>query len=327
MIFRPLQLIFTLFILSIFFLPAILPRSVNSGFVSPLNLSSLSQNLVSSSSAVPIASHYTVDQITTHLQNARLKVGLPVLKTDIAVCQTGEGLIFSASPSAQLTAHDLTPFCPQCNQKAFLTIEGNYFIPGQVPWMADDQVTKLISGAFTHLCVYQTESHALLLLGKISTPSTASKADEFKSSSVSPLNFSESQLWQALVDYRHAHTKPDLQTVDSLCQYARERVAEHIKLFAEKPKNEYANQDKYPLDAHAGFQRDGTSGYLFEKTGFNVVAENLAYWPAATSPNQVIEWGWDTSTEGHREAQLSDEYSHACLSGGEGFYVAIFARN
>ena len=93
------------------------------------------------------------------------------------------------------------------------------------------------------------------------------------------------------------------------------------------PKEEYKNPDKYPLDAHAGFERDGDSGYLFEVTGFNAVAENLAYWPSAEYPNQVIEWGWDTSTEGHREAQLSDEYSHACLAGGDGFYVAIFARN
>jgi uncharacterized protein YkwD len=94
-----------------------------------------------------------------------------------------------------------------------------------------------------------------------------------------------------------------------------------------KTIEEYPNQSKYPLDNHAGFISDGESGYLFTTTEFNVVAENLAYWPTAQYASQVIEWGWDTSTEGHREAQLSTDYTHACLSGRNGFFVAIFGRH
>jgi hypothetical protein len=232
-----------------------------------------------------------------------------------------------ATRSGQLSTADLAGFCPACHQKAYLTIEGNYFVPGESPWMQTDEVSTLITQDFTHLCLYQTNHWVLLLLGAISNQAPSAKIPAHQTSPASAINFTEDQLWQALVDYRHAHQKPDLQTVDSLCQYARERVAEHLKLYQEQPPSEYQNQDKYPLDAHAGFMRDGESGYLFEKTGFNFVAENLAFWPDATSANQIIEWGWDTSTEGHREAQLSSEYSHACLSGNQGFYVAIFARN
>jgi uncharacterized protein YkwD len=92
-----------------------------------------------------------------------------------------------------------------------------------------------------------------------------------------------------------------------------------------KPQ-EYPVPDKYPLDAHAGFAADADSGYVFEITGKNYVAENLAYWPSAQAATHVIEWGWDSSTEGHREAQLSNDFTHACITGQEGFYVAIFGR-
>lgn len=142
-----------------------------------------------------------------------------------------------------------------------------------------------------------------------------------------PKNFTESQLWQALVDYRHTHQKPDLLPDERLCVYARGRIAEHLQLFASTDKENYPKPDKYPLDAHAGFVRDGDSGYLFESTGFQAIAENLAYWPSAQYANQVIEWGWDTSTEGHREAQLTTDYTHACLTGQDGFFIALFARH
>ena len=40
---------------------------------------------------------------------------------------------------------------------------------------------------------------------------------------------------------------------------------------------------------------------------------------------QIIEWGWDSSTP-HRNAQLSNDWTHACVSGRFPFYVGIFAH-
>lgn len=85
------------------------------------------------------------------------------------------------------------------------------------------------------------------------------------------------------------------------------------------------DSDQEPLDAHAGFKRDADNGVLFDRTGFPAVAENLAYLPDFRTATEIIEWGWDTSTS-HREAQLSNEWTHGCVVGTRPIYVGIFAR-
>lgn len=280
--------------------------------------------------AIPKAksiSHYGQAEIVSGLQQARKQIDLAEFEIDSAMCSAAETIFHTLEVQAELSTEDLQIFCPNCSKKAYYSIEGNYKIPSETAWFQINQAQQLISQNYSHLCVYADDQKALLLLGDVNSQTQSNAKNKSISSDIPIYNFTESQLWQAFVDYRHAHTKPDILLSESLCQYARERVAEHVNLFESKAKEEYQNQDKYPLDAHAGFMRDGDSGYVFEKTGFNVVAENLAYWPSAQYPHQVFEWGWDTSTEGHREAQLSDEYTHACISGQEGFYVAIFGRN
>ena len=130
---------------------------------------------------------------------------------------------------------------------------------------------------------------------------------------------SEMDLWNALFSYRASHQRTSLARDESICSYARERVNEHSeRLKALEP-------DQEPLDAHAGFKRDADSGTLFERTGFPAVAENLAYLPDSRTATEIIEWGWDTSTS-HREAQLSNEWTHGCVVGTRPFYVALFGR-
>lgn len=220
--------------------------------------------------------------------------------------------------------------CPTCTSFGFIVAQ-NVLLPETMyqSWQPDSSASAVLNHPeATKACVAIQDRNVAILVYE---PSSNSQEEVSLSDETSPPaiihNFTEDELWQALVDYRHAHQKPDLLRSESLCSYARKRVEEHITLFATTAKEVYPRQDKYPLDAHAGFTRDGESGYLFETTGFRVVAENLAYWPTATYPHQIIEWGWDTSTEGHREAQLSTDYTHACLTGHDGFYVALFARN
>lgn len=129
----------------------------------------------------------------------------------------------------------------------------------------------------------------------------------------------ETDLWNALLSYRASHQRTSLERDESLCLYARDRVSEH----SERVKT--LSDDQEPLDAHAGFQRDADSGVLFEKTGFPAISENLAYLPNSMTATQIVEWGWDTSTS-HREAQLSNEWTHGCVVGTRPFYVAIFTR-
>ena len=134
-----------------------------------------------------------------------------------------------------------------------------------------------------------------------------------------PPTISEANLYNALQDYRTANSRTHLVFEENLCVYARKRVQEHLR------RLETLKPDETPLDAHAGFQRDADSGELFRVTDMKAVAENLAYLPAYTTATQIIEWGWDSSTA-HRDAQLSNDWTHVCLSGKYPFYVGIFGR-
>lgn len=129
----------------------------------------------------------------------------------------------------------------------------------------------------------------------------------------------EVALWQALIQYRSAHQRNDLVLEEPLCRYARSRVEEL------KNRLTQISPDDSALDGHSGFHRDAQSGMLFKDTGFPAVSENLAYLPNAANATQVIEWGWDTSTS-HRDAQLSNEWSHGCVVGPGPFFVALFAH-
>ncbi|MBI5356315.1 hypothetical protein HZB78_01755 [Candidatus Collierbacteria bacterium] len=134
-----------------------------------------------------------------------------------------------------------------------------------------------------------------------------------------PPHISEDQLWQALLDYRQSQNRTHLVKEESLCIYARKRVEEHQTRYLT------LGPDDKPLDSHAGFERDAANESLFKDTNFPALAENLAYLPGYANATQIIEWGWDSSLP-HRNAQLSNEWTHACVAGRFPFYVGIFAH-
>lgn len=135
----------------------------------------------------------------------------------------------------------------------------------------------------------------------------------------SPPHISEDQLWQALADYRKAQNRTNLVREESLCVYARKRVEEHQTRFLTLGPEDQA------LDSHAGFERDAANQSVFKDTNFPALAENLAFLPDYATATQIIEWGWDSSFP-HRNAQLSNDWTHACISGRFPFYVGIFAH-
>ena len=124
---------------------------------------------------------------------------------------------------------------------------------------------------------------------------------------------SETDLWNALVVYRASHNRTPLIREESLCSYARKRVAQHL--------------GRTDLDNHSGFQADADSGALFSETGdsFTQLGEVLAYLPSAQTATQVIEWGWDSSPA-HREGLLSNDNTHACIVGTSPFFAGILGH-
>ncbi len=266
------------------------------------------------------------------LNALRSKWGLNPYVSDTKTCD----LVTAIAASVQKDAKSVVSTCKDCHKNMVLRLSNSASTQALVLELQSDEqvVAALKSSEYSHACVQSSGKELVtLLVSYFSQEEMKPKIVERVITTtpapvqvIKPKNFSESDIWLALSEYRKAHQRTTLEMDENLCVYARKRVDEHISMMATREEADYPNPDKYPLDAHEGFKRDGDSGSLFEITKRNLIAENLAYWPSAQYPNHVIEWGWDTSTEGHREAQLSNDFTHGCISGKDGFYVAIFGK-
>jgi hypothetical protein len=293
------------------------------GFSLPVIISSLIPTKSISSAMNQYLPHTSPSELAEVVNQIRSNYDLKSLTSDVSVC------VSTAENTHNYTA------CSQCSHAAIIKISNRAY-PEQIKKFLIEDTTALnaiASPDITHYCTTATEGMLTLFIAKydpdlIKTPQTSISKPAGSISQVTKpkviKNFSEEELWQALVNYRHAHQRTDLLRDENLCQYARKRVQDHLSQYQTRSPEDYPVPDKYPLDAHEGFAADADSGLAFEMAGKNRLAENLAYWPGAEFANQIIEWGWDSSTEGHREAQLSENYSHACITGQDGFYVAIF---
>ena len=135
--------------------------------------------------------------------------------------------------------------------------------------------------------------------------------------------FSDQAVIDALNAYRATHGVAQLRIDPHLCTYAAKRVRDLVAHGS--------------LDNHEGFKAD------FEKEdppvgiaeyGAGTIGENLAsqYCINGTTgqtiyaehPTQLVEWCFDSSQKGHREAQLSSTYRDVCVRHGDNMYVVIF---
>lgn len=135
---------------------------------------------------------------------------------------------------------------------------------------------------------------------------------------------SNEEVFEALNNYRESHNVFRLSENEHLCKYAEKRLQDLVALGT--------------LDGHEGFKKDFADPNNLPQPiqDFNGarVAENLAYQHCknmttgenfiAESGAAIIEWCFDSSTSGHREAQLSRDYGQACVRNGNGFFVIIF---
>jgi hypothetical protein len=268
----------------------------------------------------PYLPQTTPDELLTKINQYRTSVKRPEFLSEADICYPLE--------QSEANSQDIFSVCKNCSHATMLTL-GKYALSNQIieRLLADEASAETLQSAvLTHLCVADKGETLSLFFVKKGTITPKEPAPVRVAPSSPPTYFTEDQLWQSLVDYRHAHGKTDIIRDENVCSYARKRVNDHIEKMKNTAKEEYPNPDKYPLDAHAGFSSDAESGLAFEITDKSQLAENLAYWPSAKAASHIIEWGWDTSTEGHREAQLSNTWTHACLTGNLGFYVAIYAK-
>lgn len=135
---------------------------------------------------------------------------------------------------------------------------------------------------------------------------------------------SNEEVFNALNSYRATHQVAALQLNDDLCRYAEKRVSDLVAFGG--------------LDNHQGFKEDFADPQhrpeLLQNYGGSTIGENLAHQFCrnmttgesfiASTGTALIEWCFDSSTKGHREAQLSTTYKNVCVRHADGMYVVTF---
>lgn len=113
------------------------------------------------------------------------------------------------------------------------------------------------------------------------------------------------ELWEALNTYRRAHSLPEFTKSELLCAIAQNRANELLALGE--------------LDSHAGFSK-----YAYEQQIYNSMEEIIQGGVVPLSGTHLVEWGWDRSTTGHREALQSRKMTDGCTAVSGLFAVGIF---
>lgn len=111
------------------------------------------------------------------------------------------------------------------------------------------------------------------------------------------------ELYEAINNYRSAHGVNRLQKSDFLCSVAENRAVEQV-----------ANGG---LDGHAGFEK-----YAKDQNEFGRMGEVLFGGVQPQYGVHIVEFGWDRSLTGHREAIRDPNWQAGC--GGIADYFAVF---
>lgn len=119
---------------------------------------------------------------------------------------------------------------------------------------------------------------------------------------------SDEELFIALNAYRRAQSIAEIAWNDVLCRIARERVADQVTLGR--------------LDDHAGFPSRAQS-----QREFRIVSEVLFGGTQPVSGVHIVEYGWDRSLTGHREAIQDRTMTHGCGAVSGYFAVFVFGGN
>lgn len=164
--------------------------------------------------------------------------------------------------------------------------------------------------------------------GSVSSSQAATpQAKEIVTSSASQVReVPDQEVVDALNQYRSTHGIHQLVIDQNLCQYAKERVSDLIA---------YGS-----LDNHQGFKEDfadlnnipqSIANYSGGRIGENLASQFCINGTTqesfvANTGTALIEWCFDSSTSGHREAQLDSKYNAVCIRHGQNMYVVIFGE-
>lgn len=113
------------------------------------------------------------------------------------------------------------------------------------------------------------------------------------------------ELFTAINTYRRAHGIGEVARSDTLCTIAQKRADEQLALGK--------------IDGHAGFAKQAQS-----QRDFSFLTEVLFGGGQPQSGVHIVEYGWDQSLTGHKEAIQDRTMSHGCGGVAGNFAVFIF---
>lgn len=111
------------------------------------------------------------------------------------------------------------------------------------------------------------------------------------------------ELFDAMNNYRQSHNISTLQKSDLLCGVAQNRANEQV-----------ANGG---LDGHSGFDK-----YAQDQNEFSQMGEVLFGGNQPQYGVHIVEYGWNRSLTGHKEAIQNPIWQYGC--GGIAGYFAVF---
>lgn len=113
------------------------------------------------------------------------------------------------------------------------------------------------------------------------------------------------ELFAAMNNYRRSHGIAEVAKSDTLCAIAQKRAEEQRALGK--------------IDGHAGFPK-----YAQEQREFSYLTEVLFGGDQPQSGVHIVEYGWDQSLTGHREAIQDRSMTHGCGGVAGSFAAFIF---
>lgn len=284
---------------------------------------------------VAIQSPISLDQLDTSIEpqlvidevnSLRADNSKPVLKHHSAFCQSAKTAVANIEADTELD--DMLKHCPDCQSVILLTMTGTYDEKEIVSALKEKHLDSLLSNS-TFTCVEAKTNIVAISLGTLKFPSQSgstsnSSTQRIGQATTPPMReIPDFEVVNALNHYRASHNIPQLVINQDLCNYAQKRVGDLVAFGG--------------LDNHAGFRKDFESDQTPKELGNypgHRIGENLAHQfcyrgsknVVANNGTALIEWCFDSSTMGHREAQLSPSFNAVCVRHAQNMYVVIFGE-
>lgn len=261
--------------------------------------------------------------MSEQINSFRKHTKLPALEYNQLLCPSAQYAVQQLDKGEQLD--DILQYCPDCLSLRLIAVEGTYEEEEVFNNMKEKYKDDL-QASEKNMCLIAQHDQLSIAIGtlKSATSEQVTSTPISHASSISYRDIPDQEVVEAINMYRASHGVHQLIIDQNLCAYAQKRVGDLIAHGG--------------LDHHEGFKKDFENNAIpdpISSYSGGGIGENLAHQycyrgagedVVANTGTALIEWCFDSSTAGHREAQLNPSYNAVCVRHGEHMYVVIFGE-